>query len=84
MNEKLLKVTISDREECIGCGACWGVCPEFFEENLEDGLSQIVEAYRFEGNIAEGRAPEMLDECVRDAEEGCPVGIIHVEEEAEE
>ena len=39
-----------------------------------------MEEYRAEGNIAKGRAPEPLGDCVRDAEEGCPVGIIHVEE----
>ncbi|HEY76161.1 MAG TPA: ferredoxin [Thermoflexia bacterium] len=81
MSGKPLKVTIKERDECIGCGACWGICPEFFEENLEDGLSQILAAYRFEGDIAEGRAPETLEECVREAEEMCPVGIIHVEED---
>lgn len=80
MNDKDLRVTIEDRDECIGCGACWTVCPEFFEENLEDGLSQIVAEYRVGGDIAEGRAPERLSECVRDAEEECPVGIIHVED----
>ncbi len=80
MGNDVLKVTIANRDECIGCGACWGVCPEFFEENLEDGLSQIVEEYRVEGNIAEGRAPEPLSDCVRDAEEVCPVEIIHVED----
>lgn len=78
MSGKPLKVTIKDRDECIGCGACWGICPEFFEENLEDGLSQIVEEYRVEGDIAKGQAPEALSECVGDAAEDCPVGIIHV------
>jgi len=74
----MLKVTI-DREECISCGACWADCPEFFEENLDDGFSQVVEEYRTGGNPAEGEAPAELEDCVRDAADGCPVEIIHVE-----
>jgi bacterioferritin-associated ferredoxin len=27
------------------CGACWESFPEFFEENLDDGFSQVVEKY---------------------------------------
>ncbi len=28
-----------DKEKCIGCGACAGVCPEGFE--MKDGKSQV-------------------------------------------
>jgi len=74
------KVTI-EREECIRCGTCWTTCPEVFEENEEDSFSQIVEAYRILGNIAEGQIPETLGDCAQDAADGCPVEIIHVEEQ---
>ena len=79
MGGKFFKVTIK-REECISCGACWSTCPEVFEENEEDGLSQIVEAYRISGNIAEGLVPEALGNCVQEAADGCPVEVILVEE----
>jgi ferredoxin len=59
--------------------ACWEVCEEVFEENLDDGFSQIVEQYRLDGNPAEGEVPEDMD-CVQDAAADCPVEIIHVEE----
>jgi putative ABC transport system permease protein len=36
-----VKVQI-EREECISCAACWDDCPDVFEENMEDGLSQVV------------------------------------------
>jgi ferredoxin len=39
------RVTI-DRDECISCATCWETCPEFFEENPDDGFSQIIEEYR--------------------------------------
>lgn len=68
-----------DREECILCGACWDVCPEVFEEGLEEGLSQIVQEYRVSDDPALGEVPEDLEDCVRDAAADCPVEIIHVE-----
>ncbi len=78
MNAKF-KVTI-DRDECTSCGLCWDTCPDFFEENPEDGFSQIVEKYRIGGNIGAGEAPEELEDCIKDAADGCPVEIIHIEE----
>ena len=41
----MTKVVI-DREGCISYGTCWEDCPDFFEENQDDNLSQIVEKYR--------------------------------------
>lgn len=75
-----MKVTI-DRDECTMCSVCWDSCPEFFEESPEDGLSQIVEKYRVDDHIDEGEAPDSLSDCVTEAAEGCPVEIIHIEED---
>ena len=72
-----LRVTI-DRDECILCGACWVDCPEVFEESLDDGLSQIVEQYRVNGDPAIGEVPADLEDCVTEAADGCPVEIIHI------
>ncbi len=74
-----MKVTI-DRQDCTICGVCWSDCPEFFEQSPDDEYSQVVEKYRAGGNLAEGNAPDDLRDCVRDAAEGCPVAIIHVED----
>jgi ferredoxin len=73
-----MKVRI-DREECTACSICWEACPDFFEQSAEDELSQVVEEHRSGGNIAEGEAPEGLESCVKEASDGCPVDIIHVE-----
>ncbi len=78
MEGKRFRVTI-DRDNCISCATCWTVCPEFFEENPEDGFSQVVEKYRVNGNIGEGQAPEELEGCVKDAANGCPVEVIHMQ-----
>ena len=72
------RVTV-DRDECISCAACWAACPEFFEENLDDGLSQVIEEYRVDGNPGEGEAPGEMEGCVTEAAGGCPVEIIHVQ-----
>lgn len=71
-----MKVTI-DRSECISCGVCWGECPDFFEENPDDHWSEVVSAFRTAGDLSQGIAPSDLEQCVRQAAEGCPVQIIH-------
>jgi len=52
-------------ENCIGCGACTGVCPEVFDLN-EEGLAE---------NII-GDVPEELVDSAKEAMEACPVGAI--------
>ena len=73
----MAKVVI-DRDGCISCGACWSACPDVFEENAEDGLSQIVEQYRTDGNNAEGEVPAELESCATEGADGCPVEVIHI------
>ena len=75
----MAKVRI-DRESCIGCGACWALCPDFFEQNSDDGKSQVVEKYRVGGDLAEGEVPAELLNDVKSAAEGCPAQAITVEE----
>jgi ferredoxin len=72
-----LRVTI-DRAECIMCGACYATCPDFFEESPDDGLSQVILSYQVAGDPAVGEVPAEMQDCVREAAEGCPVEIIHV------
>ena len=74
----MAKVRI-DRENCIGCGACWALCPDLFEQS-DDGKSQVVEKYRVGGNPAEGEVPAELLNDVKSAAEGCPAQAITVEE----
>ncbi|MEM0328870.1 MAG: ferredoxin [Nitrososphaerota archaeon] len=74
----MARVTI-DRDACIGCGACWALVPEFFEQNPDDGKSQVVEKYRIGGDPAVGEAPNNLLDDVKSAADGCPVGVIKVE-----
>ena len=71
----MVKVVI-DRDGCISCGACWTSCPEFFQENMEDNRSSVIEKYR-EGKLGEGEAPPELEDCIKGAAEQCPVQVIH-------
>jgi ferredoxin len=73
-----MKVRI-DREECTSCALCWDSCPDVFEENTDDGFSQILAQYRVEGDPAVGEVPDSHRTCVEQAAEDCPVEIIHVE-----
>jgi ferredoxin len=57
---------------------CWALVPEFFEQNPDDGKSQIVEKYRVGGDPAVGEAPNNLLNDVKSAADGCPVGVIKV------
>lgn len=68
-----------ERENCIACCNCHTNCPDVFELNPDDGLSQIKVQYRPEdASLGEGSVPDNLGDCVRMAEDICPVSIIHV------
>ena len=67
-----------DRQNCTSCGTCWDTCPDFFEEDPKDHFSRILERYRHGDSIADGRVPEELADCVKDAADSCPVQIITV------
>ena len=72
-----MKITI-DREECTSCTLCWSDCPQIFEENADDGWSQIVTQYRTAGNPAAGVIPANLEKSAKEAAEACPAEVIHV------
>ncbi len=74
------KVRIDPRDTCISDMVCVSICGEVFEMNDEDGKSQIKPEFRTDpNNLAEGIIPDDLYECAKEAEESCPVNIIHVE-----
>ena len=57
-----------DQEGCISCGLCMSLCPKVFRF-AADGRSEV---YRQPG--------EDERETVREAEDGCPVNVIHTED----
>ncbi|AKI98164.1 ferredoxin [Kosmotoga pacifica] len=59
-----MKVYI-DKDACIGCGVCEGLCPEVFRMT-DDGKAEVI--------VAETEAS-----CAQDAADSCPVQAIKVE-----
>ena len=57
-----------DRDSCIGCEACVGICPEVFSMD-DEGISVAID-----GEIAAD-----LIESAEEAMECCPVSAITVE-----
>lgn len=74
--EDPVRITI-DRDECIACGACYAECPDVYEENKDDGWSQITGPYRVDGDLATGEVPNDLEACAHSGADVCPVSIIH-------
>ena len=54
-----------DKDLCIGCGACVGICPEVFNFN-DEGLAEAITEEINKDDI----------EKVRDAVESCPTDAI--------
>ncbi|MEA2066251.1 MAG: ferredoxin [Thermotogota bacterium] len=54
-----------DKDACIGCGVCEGLCPEVFEMT-DDGKAQA-------------KVPETEAACVQDAADSCPTQAIKLE-----
>lgn len=63
------KVSV-DKDTCISCGLCTGLCPDAFVIG-DDGKSEVT--------LADGVIPEALAASVDDAAAQCPVQAIKVE-----
>lgn len=59
---------IVNKELCIGCGACEGVCPEVFK--LNDGKSEVVAMDDY------SQYKDKIDQAI----DTCPVQAISIEE----
>lgn len=57
-----------DKDACVGCGLCEGVCPQVFKMTDEDLAEVIVE-----------QVPADAEASCREAAEGCPADAISLE-----
>lgn len=57
-----------DKDTCIGCELCAGMCPDVYHMD-NDGKSEAIE----------GDVPQSLEESAKEAAESCPVFAITVE-----
>jgi len=66
-----------DRPNCIGCGACAAVAPDFWEMN-DDGKSDIKKAKTREDSWQELEIKEENFQQNKEAADSCPVNVIHI------
>lgn len=64
-----------NRNQCIHCGACTSVCPEFFEDMGEITLKGA----NYENNIGTLEIPDDKKSVAQNAIDICPVGCIKIE-----
>ena len=71
-----------DRPNCIGCAACAGISPEFWEMD-DDGKSDIIGSKKREDGWEELEVDDGHLKTNQEAAEACPVNVIHVIKDGE-
>ncbi|MBI5036431.1 ferredoxin [Candidatus Micrarchaeota archaeon] len=66
-----------NRENCIGCSACAGVAPDFWEMGA-DGKSDLVGGTEREDGSVEKEIEDKDLAANMEAARSCPVNVIHV------
>ena len=63
------------RDECISCGACAAICPEFWEMD-DEGLARLKESKKMEDHWERDISSEDDRARNQEAADACPVQII--------
>ncbi len=66
------------KEECISCGACAAICPEFWEMD-EEGMAQLKESNKADNHWERFIDTEDARSRNQEAADACPVQIIKLE-----
>ncbi|MGX4202145.1 MULTISPECIES: ferredoxin [Bacillus] len=72
----MAKYTIVDKETCIACGACGAAAPDIYDYD-EEGLSFVIPDH----NQGTAEVPDVLEDDLMEAFEGCPTEAIKVADE---
>jgi len=71
-----------DRPDCIGCGACVAIAPDFWVMDESDNKADLKKCQKvMKGNETVKEILELEEkdfQINRDAAEACPVNVIHV------
>lgn len=73
---------IHSREECIGCGVCSNLAPDFWEMNYDDNKVDLKNSVEKDGKFVL-EIPEEAVEQNKSAAESCPIDIIHIYDDNE-
>ena len=76
---KTYKIT-HHKTDCIGCGACTVIAPDFWEMN-DDGKSDLIGSRSKENGTQQRKIEEKNFEINLEAAESCPVEVIHIHDE---
>ncbi|MFH1125684.1 MAG: ferredoxin [Candidatus Altiarchaeota archaeon] len=66
-----------DRGNCIGCSACAGVAPDFWEMGAEGKSNLVGGEEKEDGSVEKELEGKDLDANM-EAARSCPVNVIHV------
>ncbi|WP_226579438.1 ferredoxin [Halobacillus litoralis] len=69
----MAKYTIVDKETCIACGACGAAAPDIYDYD-DEGIAYVV----LDENDGTEEVPELYEEDMEDAYEGCPTDSIKI------
>ncbi|AHL71904.1 ferredoxin [Bacillus altitudinis MN12] len=72
----MAKYTIVDKDTCIACGACGAAAPDIYDYD-DEGIAFVT----LDDNQGTVEVPEVLEEDMLDAFEGCPTDSIKVADE---
>lgn len=70
---------IHEKKDCISCGACAAINPDFWEMD-DEGLAQLKESHELPDGKWEREINDEDKESNQEAADVCPVQIIHVED----
>jgi ferredoxin len=72
----MAKFTMVDQDTCIACGACGAAAPDIYDYD-DEGIAYSI----LDQNKGVAEVPDILEEDMEDAFEGCPTDSIKVAEE---
>ncbi len=69
----MAKYTWVDKETCIACGACGAAAPDIYDYD-DEGIAYVT----LDDNTGTAEVPEVLEDDMQDASDGCPTDSIKI------
>ena len=66
------------KEECISCGACAAICPDYWDMD-DEGMARLKESKKIDNNWELEIDSEDARASNQEAADACPVNIIKIE-----